>query len=82
MKKIIIALVVVLGLASCKKTQLSNCGMAIDHQIEVYPEGQVVYRLWIQSEASDIVKKVDVTPKMYIQGLEEGYVCLENVSPW
>lgn len=82
MKKILIGLVVILGLSSCKKTQLSNCGMTTSTKIIVYPKGQVVYRIWVESETSGIVKRADVTSKMYLEAKDNGYICLENIPAW
>lgn len=83
MKKIVTLFAVLsLTLMSCKKTQLSNCGMATSTKIIVYPKGQVVYRVWIESETSGIVKRADVTSLIYLEAKENGYACLENVSAW
>ena len=83
MKKVLVVLAALtLGLGSCKKEEICNCGDVESYNIFIHPSGEATYYLTVESECSEMVKTMSVTNEEFIKGGNDGYICLENQSAW
>ena len=83
MKKVLVVLAALtLGLGSCKKEEICNCGDVKSYGITLDLLGEPTYLLTVESECSEMAKTMSVTNEEFTKGVNDGYICLENQVSW